>query len=312
MIDIDLVYLWVDGNDPVWQEKRNKYIGKPVEGSSTNCRGRFTDNDELMYSLRSVEKYAPWIRRVFIVTDNQVPRWLNTQNPKIRIVDHSEIMPKECLPCFNSVVIEHHLHNIPGLSEHFIYANDDMFLTSPATPETFFAEDGLPVVRLSWRAFKKLSYWYRTRIRGKQLSNYKQTIHKAALLVEAKYGTYFNSRNHHNICAYLKSDYQHTRETFKEAIDATITNRGRSANDIQRVIYSYVPLAEGRAHRRYVNQKESFYLNIHDRRLYERFRKYNPTFLCMNDSEHADDDDRRCAKDFLAKLFPEKSAFEKN
>jgi len=229
---IDLVYLWVDGNDPVWAAKRDLYIGKPVEGSGTNCAGRYADNDELMYSLRSVEKYAPWIHRIFIVTDNQVPQWLNTNSPKIRVIDHSEIMPRRCLPCFNSNVIEHFLYNIPGLSEQFLYANGDMLFYHPVTPETFFASDGLPIIRFSRRAFKKLNFWIRINIKRKPLTNYKQNIHNAARLIEGKYGVYYNSRTHHNIDAYLKSEFQHAREMFKDAIDATITNRKRQPSDI--------------------------------------------------------------------------------
>lgn len=96
-MDIDLIYLWVNGNDPKWQAKRDACIGRP-SGSQAHCKGRYADNGELKYSLRSAEKYAPWIRRIFIVTDNQIPEWLNTDNPKVQIVDHTEIMPAECLP----------------------------------------------------------------------------------------------------------------------------------------------------------------------------------------------------------------------
>lgn len=109
-MDIDLVYLWVNGNDPKWQAKRDACIGRP-SGSQAHCKGRYADNGELKYSLRSAEKYAPWIRRIFIVTDNQIPEWLNTDNQKVQIVDHTEIMPAECLPCFNSAVIEMFLSN---------------------------------------------------------------------------------------------------------------------------------------------------------------------------------------------------------
>lgn len=104
-MDIDLVYLWVNGNDPKWQAKRDACIGRP-SGGQAHCKGRYADSGELKYSLRSAEKYAPWIHRIFIVTDNQIPEWLNTDNPKVQIVDHTEIMPAECLPCFNSAVIE--------------------------------------------------------------------------------------------------------------------------------------------------------------------------------------------------------------
>ena len=83
---IDFVITWVDGNDPKWQAKRNRFIGNIVENSSVNCKGRYSNNDELKYSLRSIELYIPWIRNIFIVTDNQIPEWLDTSNPKIRII----------------------------------------------------------------------------------------------------------------------------------------------------------------------------------------------------------------------------------
>ena len=118
-IGVDLVYLWVDGNDPAWQTKYAAFANSGSKGFEINCKGRYADNDELKYSLRSVEMYAPWIRKIFIVTDNQVPEWLDTSNPKVQIVDHTEIMPEESLPCFNSCLIEHYLYRIPGLAEHF-------------------------------------------------------------------------------------------------------------------------------------------------------------------------------------------------
>ena len=134
MGEIDLVYLWVNGSDPKWQAKHNACIGKTEANSDVNCDGRYADNDELKYSLRSVDMYAPWIHRIFIVTDDQVPSWLDTSNPKVRIVDHTEIMPSQSLPCFNAALIEHFLWKIPGLSEHFLFANDDMFINRPVTP----------------------------------------------------------------------------------------------------------------------------------------------------------------------------------
>jgi len=310
-MDIDLVYLWVNGNDPEWRKKRDEYIGKPVDGSSTNCVGRYTDNDELMFSLRSIEKYAPWIHRIFIVTDNQFPTWLDTSNPKIRIIDHREIMPAEMLPCFNSTVLEHFFHNISGLSEHFLYANDDMFLNHAVLPETFFSKDGLPIIRVNLRIFKKLHIFIKTKLQGKELSYYRRIIHNAALLVEDKFGVYYGSKAHHNIDAYLKSDYQHARELFKTVIDTTISHRVRSDEDIQRSLYTFVARAENRAHIRYVTQRTSFRLHIDNHLHYRKFEKYDPTFFCMNDSEYANDDDRRLAKEFLAALFPNKSIFEK-
>lgn len=90
---------------------------------------RFQDNSELQYSLRSLEKYAPWVRQVFIVTSGQIPSWLNLEHPRIKVVTHEEIFTnKSHLPVFSSPAIESHLHEIPGLSELFLYLNDDVMI----------------------------------------------------------------------------------------------------------------------------------------------------------------------------------------
>lgn len=128
-LEIDLVYLWVDGNDPEWIKKKISITGSLNDATEANCKGRYLDNNELKYSLRSVELYAPWIRKIFIVTDDQQPEWLNTNHPKINIINHSEILVKEAIPCFNAIVIEHFIHKIAGLSEYFLFANDDMFIS---------------------------------------------------------------------------------------------------------------------------------------------------------------------------------------
>ena len=99
---------------------------------------RYRDSEELRYSLRSLEKYAPWIRHVYIVTDNQIPYWLNMQNPRLTVVSHQDIFPNiSHLPVFSSPAIEVHLHRIPGLSRKFIYFNDDVFLGAPVHPDDF-------------------------------------------------------------------------------------------------------------------------------------------------------------------------------
>lgn len=310
-MDIDLVYLWVNGNDSQWLAKRNACIGKTEEKSAVNCDGRYADNDELKYSLRSIDKYAPWLRRIFIVTDNQVPVWLDTSNAKVRIVDHKEIMPDVCLPCFNSAVIEHFLYKIPGLAEHFIYANDDMFINKPVTQETFFGKDGLPIVRFNRRPFRKWTLLFKEKVQGKRLSNYVQTIRNSAELVEKKYGKYYGGKTHHNIDAYLRSDYEHAAKVFEDEIRTTLPNHVRSENDIQRNIYSYVALAEKRAHLHYVTQRTSFRLHIQNESHYGKLERYNPILFCMNDSQYAKDCDRKRAAAFLDKRFPEKSQYEK-
>lgn len=310
-MDIDLVYLWVNGNDPKWIEKHNAFIKKAKERPDVNCTGRYADNDELKYSLRSVEKYAPWIRNIFIVTDDQIPVWLDTSNPRIRIVDHKEIMPEVCLPCFNATLIEHFLWRIPGLSEHFLFANDDMFINKPVTPDTFFASDGLPIIRFNRSRLRNLFLAFKEKCLGIPLKNYTRVIRNSAELVKKKYGIFYNGRTHHNIDAYLKSDYQHVWEMFQNEIDSTLENHIRNENDLQRNLYSYVALAEKRAHLHYVTQRTSFRFHIQNWKHYDKLKRYNPVFFCMNDSEYANDYDRKKVTEFLGTRFPEKSQFEK-
>ena len=310
-MEIDLVYLWVDGNDPQWRAKRDACIGKTEKDSAVNCEGRYADNDELKYSLRSVEKYAPWIHKIFIVTDNQIPSWLDTLNPKIRIVDHKEIMPQICLPCFNATVIEHFLWKIPGLSEYFLFANDDMFINKPVNPSTFFADDSLPIIRLTHSRLRNWYLLFRKKILGIPLKNYVQIVRNSAKLVEKRFGIYYDVKTHHNIDAYLKSDYHHVELMFEEEIKKTLSNHIRSANDIQRNLHAYVALAEKRGHPCYVSQKTSFRFHIQNFKHYKKMEKYSPMFFCMNDSEYANENDRKRLTEYLRKRFPKKSIFEK-
>ena len=310
-MDIDLVYLWVDGSDPRWLVKHNACIGKTEERSTVNCKGRYADNDELKYSLRSVEMYAPWVRKIFIVTDEQVPLWLDTSNPRIRVVDHKEIMPEVCLPCFNATVIEHFLWNIPGLSEHFLFANDDMLINRSLSPSFFFADDGLPVIRLNHSGLRNFYLAFKKKFLGIKFKNYVQIVYNAAKLVETKYGVFYGCKTHHNIDAYLKSDYQRIEEMFKEEIEPTLGNHVRSENDIQRSLYAYVAMAEKRCHPVYVDRKTSFRFHIQNMKHYNMLEEYNPMLFCMNDSEYATDDDRRKVTEFLKRRFPDKSEFEK-
>lgn len=112
---------------------------------------RFADNEELKYSLRSVEKFAPWVRKIFIVTNGQIPNWLNLNHPRITLITHEEIfLNKSHLPTFSSPAIESHIHRIPGLSKKFIYMNDDVLFGLPVWPDDFYTHSKGHKVYLSW------------------------------------------------------------------------------------------------------------------------------------------------------------------
>ncbi|XP_030635121.1 N-acetylglucosamine-1-phosphotransferase subunits alpha/beta isoform X2 [Chanos chanos] len=112
---------------------------------------RFEDNEELRYSLRSVEKHAPWVRHIFIVTNGQIPSWLNLDNPRVTVVTHQDIFQNQShLPTFSSPAIETHIHRIPGLSQKFIYLNDDVMFGKDVWPDDFYSHSKGQKVYLTW------------------------------------------------------------------------------------------------------------------------------------------------------------------
>lgn len=137
---IDFVIMWVDGNDLKWRKEKNKYLAKDDE---VNNEVRFRDWELLKYWFRSVEKYTPWVNKVYFVTWGHIPYWLNIENDKIVIVNHEDFIPKKYLPTFNSHTIELNLHRIKELSEHFVLFNDDTFITNYMSEEDFF-KHGVP------------------------------------------------------------------------------------------------------------------------------------------------------------------------
>lgn len=320
-MEIDLVYLWVDGNDPVWLAKKNAYLpGDRQVDPEAAGECRYAENDELRYSLRSAEQFAPWIRRVYIVTDDQTPAWLDTSNPRVRVVAHREIMPADILPVFNSTVIELFLDRIPGLAEHFLFANDDMFFSRRVDPGFFFGEDGRPVVRLKTQSLKRHTE-----------DIYCHTILRMQELVRARCGRCSPLAPHHNIDAYRLSDFRDCLEAFRGELEPAARNRFRTRDDWQRSLVLYYALARGCATLRKVTRynaargpwqrlraalgagcgSDSRCIPAYVPDIQSVMEKYDPSLFCLNDDARMTDADRRRVGRFLRERFPDKSSFEK-
>lgn len=143
-----MVYTWVNGSDINFIENHRKF-------NQNYDSARFDDKGELKYSLRSIEIYAPWIRHIFIVTNGQIPNWLDLENERLTVVTHDQLiepddMADEILPTFSSVVIETLLHKIPNLSEFFLYLNDDIFIGSELYPDDLYLQSTGVNVFLGW------------------------------------------------------------------------------------------------------------------------------------------------------------------
>jgi hypothetical protein len=145
---IDIVYLWVNGNDPVWRAKRQQAAATLHDhtrmAAYANVEGRFRDNDELRYSLRALERFFPGHGHIYLVTDAQTPAWLACV-PGISVVDHRDLIPASALPTFDSGHIESYIHRIPGLSERYFYLNDDVFFGAPVVLDDWFWPGGVCV-----------------------------------------------------------------------------------------------------------------------------------------------------------------------
>lgn len=136
---IDFVVTWVDGQDELWLEKKRKYQGAGGDARAS----RYRDWNLLRYWFRGVEQFAPWVNSVYFVTEGHKPSWLNTNHPKLKLVTHEEFIPEQYLPTFSCRPIEFNLHKLPGLSEQFVYFNDDMFILQPVKKGDFF-RNGFP------------------------------------------------------------------------------------------------------------------------------------------------------------------------
>ena len=318
-INIDMVYTWVDNSDLEWKRKKSKYSNECNE-SDANADCRYINNDELKYSLRSLEKYANWIDKIYIVTDNQIPEWLNLSNKRIKIVNHTDIMPQDCLPVFNSNAIEHCIVNIPELSEYYLYGNDDMFFANYVEPNYFYHKDGYPYCRFSNKYESNNNFYV-------QMCKYTDG------LIEKKFGKSLKMFAHHNINAFRKSDVKNCAKLFNEEINNTISSRFREADNVEQTIYLNYALAIKHGHYRgicrldmflpfYKNktynyfakkyQPDSLYLSPHDRQLFELLKHNKKIGLfCINDGENISNEERIFAKNFLQEMFPQKSSFEK-
>lgn len=326
---IDIVYAWCDDADPVWRAKRLACAARVGLALSSEGRNpaRFRTNDDLRYALRSLETCAPWVRKVHLVVDDDsaLPDWLKTDHPKLNVVRHGAFLPESVLPCFNSYVIELYLHAIPGLSERFLYANDDMMFCRPVRPDFFFAADGYPICRYTL-----------TRIPEREGSNYRHCILNAETLLERHFGVrgiYAKAFHHwpqHNVDAYLKSDYAECFRLFEKVLRRTTHASFRTDDDCQRTLFMGYALCVGHGHLRYARRGASLSRPWYKRILRpgyadslvfqdEKWRqasayleKFRPGLFCVNDTDGGYSEEKsEMLQEFYRSLFPKPSSFER-
>lgn len=324
---IDFVITWVDGNDKEWQKEKDKYS----PDKKTDSRNiRYRDWEILKYWFRGVEKFAPWVNKIYFVTCGHVPDWLNTENEKIVCVKHSDYIPKEYLPTFSSHPIELNLHRIKNLSEQFVYFNDDMFITNNVKPSDFFvkgvpceigvfspviAEDPLFVSILNNNVVLVNKHFTKKEIVKKNLFKYlnikygKNNLRTLLCLPWPKILGFYDP---HHGSSILKSTMETLWEKEYDLLNETCLNKFRSKNDVNQYIFKHWQFCTGNFHPVKSHKKFVRILDDVDRacNLIES-KKYK--MLCLNDST-SDCDFEEAKKriiDSFEKILPDKCSFEK-
>lgn len=281
---IDVVYTWVDGNDPAWAVQREERLAAMTGTARTkesSGSARFISRDELRYSMRSVHLFAPWVRTIHLVTAGQVPDWL-VDHSKVRIVDHAEILPPDALPTFNSHAIESSIHKIPDLAEHFIYVNDDFLLGRPLSPRMFFNAAGQSSVFLSGTSLglddlPDSPPWQKAGWNNRKL------------LIDA-FGVAITQSLLHAPYAHRRSVLEEIERRFPEEVARTSRSPFRSDTDVSMLssLAQHYGLITGTA---VVAESESVFVNISTGNVIKRLRWLMPReqdFICLADHhEHA-------------------------
>ncbi|GAA4364865.1 stealth conserved region 3 domain-containing protein [Paeniglutamicibacter cryotolerans] len=308
---VDLVYTWVDGADAQWQDERAHALAAvdttllPTAADAV----RYSSNDELKYSLRSVEAFLPWVNHIYLVMGQQPPVWLNTDHPGLTVVDHAEIFANTGnLPTFNSHAIEAQLHRIRELSEHFIYMNDDVFFGKPVSPSLFFTRGGQTRFQLSTQRFE-------TEV-GRALPVDVAALNNSELL-QVEFGVQSTLKFKHVAHPQRRSVLERIEARHPVEVATTVSSKFRGTNDlsIPSSLAHYYGAAlgmavPGDASYKYVDVgEESAQLNLAKLLWGKR-----PHMLCLNQVSGGDKDlerQRTMVTHYLRQAYPWRSSFER-
>jgi len=325
---IDLVVLWVDGNDEEWLKEKNKYLDLKGDAKVN----RFRDCDNLQYLFRGIDKYAPWVNKVFFITWGHIPKWLNTDNEKLVIVKHEEFIPKEYLPTFNSNVIELNLHRIEALSEKFILLNDDFFILKKVEPTDFFVKGKPTDVYVEYTQlasfYNDTHFFMKANILAiiNKYFNKKEVVRKNfSKIINFKYRKFnfktmnslrFKQKfcgfwNFHTPQPYLKETFRTIWEKEHDNLDFACYNKFRESTDLGHYLCRYWQMVSGNFVPKKDESKYLVFLNDNTNNI-KMLKSGKYKFVCVNDA-YVDIDFERAKKeinDTFNELLPEKSKFE--
>lgn len=275
-MDIDVVIPWVDPTDKEWQASKNKFLKDLNNDKVDNSENRFRDWDNFKYVFRGIDKFMPWVHKIYLITCGQVPDWMNKEaDDRLVIVNHSDYIPKEYLPTFSSHPIELNLHRIKELSEHFIYLNDDFFVINETSPEDFFV-DGLPCdyaledpitpdhkdifnnILINNMVLLNSHYDRRTVLKEQKKKFYSMCDKKAFVtnmcFRPLKRNHFFGLHYSHLASNILKSTIEKVWTENREILEATSNHKFRNADDVNQFIFKNEQYVTGKFHPYNINR----------------------------------------------------------
>lgn len=327
--DIDFVMIWVDGNDPEWRKSKAAYSGEEAKFNINDVRYR--DWDNLHYWFRCVEKFAPWVRKIHFVTCGHVPQWLKLEHPKLNFVKHSDYMAAEYLPTFSANPIELNLHRIEGLSEKFVFFNDDMFLIAPMKEEDFFVnglprgyavlnpptadKHGIATIIMNDLGVIAEHFDFKTQFKA-HLSKWfhpaygLQNLRTCLLLPWRRYVGFLDL---HLPSSFLKSTFEAVWKEEEDLLKKVSSHRFRSDSDVNQWVMSYWQIATGRFVPGSPKIGKAFYLSGDVSGVVDIIKNQKMKMICLNDSEKVANIDtiRRQIAEAFDCIVGEKSTFEK-
>lgn len=323
---MDFVITWVDGNDPNWINKYQKYSIKE-KGIKNACR--FRDWDNLKYWFRGIEKYAYWVDHIFLITDNQIPCWLNINHPKIKIIKHEDYIPKEYLPTFNSNTIEMFLHKIPELSEQFVLFNDDFFIINHIKPSRFFrhdlpcdisAFDVYPGYGLSTNNMCNIEIINKNFNKNECIIkhpckwfNFNNGIDQIRTILLIWWPYFVGFLDHHLPQPFLKTTFKKVWEKEGYAISKSLNSHFRQRTNLTQYLIRYWQLAEGNfSNINPYKDSSCFHLNnTNIEKAANCIKKQNKNIIVINDNENTIfEESKKIINNAFDTIFPEKSSFE--
>ncbi len=337
MAKIDIVLRWVDDSDQEWQREKRKYklldqgITDPTQHTD-NSDIRYRDWDLLKFWFRGIEKFAPWVNKVFFATCNgQKPSWLNTNHPKLRMVDHTEFIPEKWLPTFSSRTIDFNVYRIPDLSEQFVFFDDDMFIINQ-TQATDFFKGGLPCDSM---VFNAITASYEDVI-NKNIFNDMAVINKyfkkelfsksdrRSMWFTPKYGKYLYKnlvlapwtfytgfQDLHIPESFLKETYRELWENEGEWLADTCSHKFRKSNDLNQWLIRYWQLAGKKFVPRPVSTGMYYELSDNNSVILDSIMKQKAKLLCINEGNVSDfEGEKRKFQEAFSSILPDKSTYE--